>query len=336
LTILTKSYPRAGLIGNPSDGYNGKTIAFLFSNFSVDVELYESAELNIIPGSRDKLVYTSLGDLDIDIRNYGYYGGIRLLKAVIKKFLDYCKKTDTQVPKKNFTIRYQSDIPKRLGLAGSSAIITAALKAITLFYDVTIPKPEFANLVLEAEVEELSIGAGLQDRVAQAYESPVYMDFGKKHMLKNGYGNYIPFSKTLLPDFFIAFRRDLSEGSEVIHNNLREHYNAGNHEVHKAMDRFSELTTEAYEALINKDPGKLGTLMNENFDLRKSIIQIDKKNLEMIRLARSVGASAKFTGSGGAIIGTYEDEQMYKELASILKYSNIEIIKPKIVDNGQG
>ena len=45
----TYSYPRAALIGNPSDGYFGKTIAFVFSNFQAEILLYESPELIIEP-----------------------------------------------------------------------------------------------------------------------------------------------------------------------------------------------------------------------------------------------------------------------------------------------
>jgi glucuronokinase len=51
----------------------------------------------------------------------------------------------------------------------------------------------------------------------------------------------------------------------------------------------------------------------------------------MVELARSAGASAKFTGSGGAIIGTYQDNSMYDNLKNILSRKNITIIKPEIL-----
>jgi len=41
--IETYGYARAGLLGNPSDGYFGKTIAFVISNFRARVLLYPSA-----------------------------------------------------------------------------------------------------------------------------------------------------------------------------------------------------------------------------------------------------------------------------------------------------
>ena len=53
----------------------------------------------------------------------------------------------------------------------------------------------------------------------------------------------------------------------------------------------------------------------------------------MVELARSVGASAKFTGSGGAIIGTYKDDLMFSQLKDVLNNNEIEVIKPNIVNN---
>ena len=331
MILRTYSYPRAALIGNPSDGYFGQTIAFVFSNFRAEVLLYQSPELEIMPQERDRSVFKSVRGLYEDVHSYGYYGGIRLLKAAIKKFYEHCIAEGVQLPEKNFTIRYETDIPNRLGLAGSSAIITACMKALMLFYRVNIPKPLLANLVLSVETEELGIGAGLQDRVAQAYETPVYMDFNKILMEKQGYGSYQTLDATLFPSLYIAYRTDLSEGSEVLHNNLRERYNAGDKHVHEAMKRFSTLTASAKKLLEKGQKVKLGELLDENFDLRKSITQISENNLKMVELARSQGASAKFTGSGGAIIGTYEDEKMFKKLKKVLKDEQIELLKPQII-----
>ena len=39
MIIKKQAFPRAALIGNPSDGYYGKTIAFVFDNYSAQLEL---------------------------------------------------------------------------------------------------------------------------------------------------------------------------------------------------------------------------------------------------------------------------------------------------------
>jgi glucuronokinase len=329
--IRTKSYPRAALLGNPSDGYYGKTIAFLFKNFSASVVLYETPELEILPADYDSNVFDSIYELSEDVELYGYYGGIRLLKAAVKRFYDHCKAEKISLHDKNFTLRYSSDIPYRLGLAGSSAIITACFRALMEFYQVEIPLYLMANLVLSVETDELGIGAGLQDRVVQAYEVPVYMDFDEEIMKSRQYGIYEPIERKHLTNLYIAFQADLSEGSEVVHNDFRERYNFRVPEVVNAIDSWANITVQGRKALETSDREKLDQLINQNFDLRRSVMNISKRNIEMVELARSVGASAKFTGSGGAIIGTYRDDKMFESLKEILGKMNIAVLKPEIL-----
>ncbi len=333
MIIETFSYPRAAVIGNPSDGYFGKTIAFVFSNFIAKVQLYQTPELEIKPQRLDGTHFNSMKELVEDINFAGYYGGMRLLKGMIKVFYEYCLDNNIPLVDKNFTIRYHSNIPLRLGLAGSSAIITACLKALCRFYGVEIPKPVFANLVLSVETNELGISAGLQDRVAQAYESPVFMDFDRETMEKDGYGIYEKLDANTFPPFYIAFRKNLSEGTEIVHNNLKARFEIGDPRVLQAMLRWGQITVEFRDALNTGDYEKMHQLINENFDLRRKTVRISQGNIEMVELARSTGASAKFTGSGGAIIGTYRDEKMFDNLRETLSKKGIDVFKPNIVNH---
>ncbi len=333
MIIETYSYPRAAVIGNPSDGYFGKTMAFVFSNFRASVQLYQTPELEIKPQRVDITIYKNMEELVNDINYAGYYGGMRLIKGIIKVFFQHCQANDIKLSSKNFTITYSSNIPLRLGLAGSSAILTACLKAICLFYEVYIEPAIFANLVLSVETQELGISAGLQDRVAQAYEKPVYMNFDKKIMKKQGYGDYEVLENYHFPNFYIAYRKNLSEGTEVVHNNLKARFEIKEKKVLQAMVRWAQITEEFKLALEKGDKDTMHKLINENFDLRRSLIPISKGNIEMVELARSAGASAKFTGSGGAIIGTYTDEKMYNKLHDAMSNHEIEVIKPNIVNS---
>jgi len=70
--------------------------------------------------------------------------------------------------------------------------------------------------------------------------------------------------------------------------------------------------------------------MNENFDLRSRIMKISESNLELVRAARGCGASAKFGGSGGSVIGMYNGERMYARLRARLEKLGAEVVKPKI------
>jgi glucuronokinase len=334
--IRTRAYPRVGLIGNPSDGYFGKTISFAFSNFSAEVVLYETPELEILPSYKDHSRFAGITDLVKDVKLHGYYVGIRLLKATVKKFYDYCRENCIELHNKNFTIRYSSDIPHGLGLAGSSAIITACLRALMAFYGVSIAKYIQANLILSAEVDELRIAAGLQDRVVQVYEGLVYMDFDKDFMEKQGYGNYEALEPGLLTKLYVAYRADLSEPTEVFHNNIRERFECGDRSVVGAMRYWAGLASKVRRFLLEGQLDKIGDLLNANFDRRRKIYRLSDENIVMVETARRLGASAKFTGSGGAIVGTYENEQMFQKLRKKLRDLNIKVLKPKIAtDKGK-
>ena len=53
MIITSHAYARAGLVGNPSDGYFGKTIAFIVRNFKATVRLWESPHFEIVPSHGD-------------------------------------------------------------------------------------------------------------------------------------------------------------------------------------------------------------------------------------------------------------------------------------------
>ena len=82
------AYARAGLIGNPSDGYYGKTVSFIVRNFSAKVTFYDHHEVEIVPSVRDRSQYPTVRDLVKDVSDFGYYGAIRIVKATIKKFVE--------------------------------------------------------------------------------------------------------------------------------------------------------------------------------------------------------------------------------------------------------
>ena len=59
-------------------------------------------------------------------------------------------------------------------------------------------------------------------------------------------------------------------------------------------------------------------------------MQISDDNMEMVKIARSCGASAKFAGSGGSIIGIYRDDEMLNRLKNGLKEVIARVIRPFI------
>jgi glucuronokinase len=331
--IRKRAYARAGLLGNPSDGYHGKTISLIIHNFYAEVVLYEWDTVEIVLAEDDRARFNSVFDLARDVKLHGYYGGIRLIKATIKRFVEYCQAQRLTLHERSFSIRYQTDIPRQVGMAGSSAIIVSTLRALLEFYDVQMPMQVQPSFVLSIERDELGIAAGLQDRVIQIYEGLVYMDFDmQREQIINGFKCYAyeNLDPGLLPPVYLAYHDSLSEPTEVFHNDIRGRYERGEKIVVDAMRHFGWIAEQGRIALLSGDPLRLAALINENFDTRRIIYNLPPWQVEMVEVARRCGASAKFAGSGGAIIGTYQGEGMFEVLSVELAKVGARVIRPMV------
>uniref|UniRef100_A0A3Q3QZW6 GHMP kinase C-terminal domain-containing protein n=1 Tax=Monopterus albus TaxID=43700 RepID=A0A3Q3QZW6_MONAL len=301
--ITCRSYARVGLMGNPSDGFNGKTIAMTISNFWAEVTLVESQTLVLVPHPlNDPTEFGSLQDL--------YLGGLRLLQATCKKFYQFCSKEGIALTKQNFTLKYDTNIPRQV-VSTCSDTCFLRMKA-----QQDLPKPTRANFILNVETDELVITAGLQDRVVQVYEGLIYMDFSKNLMEEQGYGNYVSMDMSNLPLFWLAYLSDPSDSGRI-HSDVRQRWLSGEPLVVEAMKTFAELTDQARTAFQNRDWSCLAQLMDRNFELRRSVYTDDclgPGNLKMVQLARQFGSAVKLPGSGGAVVGLCLDQARLVEM----------------------
>ena len=334
-TVNTRSFPRAGFLGNPSDGYFGKTMSFAFSDYCVDLTLTESAKMRFVPGEVDDATFDSPEKLVRDIRLYGYYGGIRMLKAVAKLFFEYCFENGIRLENRNFTAEYRTNIPRLVGLSGSSAICSAMLKALMKFYSVEIPLEHTPTICLEAEKLELGINCGFQDRVIQMYNGLVFMDFEKSFVEANNRGIYERLDPALLPNIYIAFDPNRAEESGKVHKKVKKLFEEKKPDILSAMSEFADIAQKGRDALVAGRKDLIAGLVNANFDLRDKIFNVAELNRNMVMTARESGASAKFAGSGGAIVGTYEDEAQFAALKDKLAGIGCTTFKPSIAINDE-
>ena len=340
-TIRARSFARAGLLGNPSDGYFGKTVSFTFTQFGVELVMTESSRIRFQQGEVDDATFASMDEMSRNLRLYGYYGGIRLLKATAKRFFDWCQERGITLPKRNFTVEYKINIPRLVGLSGSSAICSAMLKALMRFYEVTIPLELQPTICLEAERDELGINCGFQDRVIQIYNGLVFMDFERAFVESRNYGKYEQLYPNLpnhpnLPNLYIAYDANRAEESGKAHKKVKRLFEQKNEDVIAAMSEFADIAQQGRDLLVTTDLKpearnlKLATLINANFDLRDRIFNVAEENRRMVMTARKCGASAKFAGSGGAIVGTWADEAQFAQLKAGLEAIGTVVLKPTI------
>jgi glucuronokinase len=337
-TIHTRAYARVGLLGNPSDGFCGKTMSVTISNFFAEAWLVPnhdaSTAVKLVPHELyDPLQFHSLEHLAITAAREGYSGGIRLMTAALHRFFKHLHSRNVSqdvLSKPGFSLRYHTSVPRQVGLAGSSAIVTALLRALMAYYgfgdeasaaSIGLSNDLLPNFVLAIESEELGITAGLQDRVVQAYEGLVHMDFSRELMQAKGHGNYTLLSARVLPPLFLAYAADPSDSGRI-HAPVKQRWLAGEQVV---IDAMNDIASNADEALrfaretpyCSAAPGPeaeavasaWAKLFTRNFEGRRGLFgdaALGKDNLRMISIAREVGAAGKFPGSGGAIVGVVD------------------------------
>jgi glucuronokinase len=292
-------------VGNPSDGYGGRTIAFTFRELYADVTVAQSSRL-MIDAER---------------------GEGALLRAAFARFASHC--FDTGANPRPCTLSVRSSIPGEVGLAGSSAIVIAALRALAQFNQVTIAEVELPTVALAVE-EDLEIPAGLQDRVTQVYEGLVYMDFEPQLLAANGHGVYERIDATLLKHAYVAWCPRMSVHSAGFHRELRRRFRAGDTQTVTALGEIAELAKQARAAFVSGDLRALQPLVNANFDLRRRLGPLEPHHVRMIEVARSTGASANYAGSGGAITGFAKGEHAFAELKCAMAAFGCTVIRPTL------
>jgi glucuronokinase len=281
---------RTGLVGHPSDGYGGATLAVALHNFAAHVDAEPAAALDIAPACEGQWPE----------------GGRPLIAAAIARFAREHPGFDPRV-----AIRYRSTIPRQLGLGGSSALVIATLRALAGLAGTPIPDARLPALALAVEADELGIAAGLQDRVVQTFGGLVFMDFARER--------YEPLAATLLPALFVAWRPDAGGASGSAHASVRARFEQGDRTVVAAMATLGRLAHDARAALEAADHDGFAAALDAGYDVRARIFDLDPRHTELIDAARALGLHATYTGSGGAVAGIAREADAITHLAERLR-----------------
>lgn len=138
----------------------------------------------------------------------------------------------------------------------------------------------------------------------QVFGGLVYMDFNTDYMREHGYGMYQPLDASLLPPLWLMYCDNPSDSGKM-HSDVKQRWLRGDAQIQQDMEAVAKCAELGREALQRHDYGALAVLMDQNFNLRRKMFgdaALGQLNLRMIKTARSVGAAAKFTGSGGAVV----------------------------------
>jgi glucuronokinase len=263
---------RAALAGNPSDGYGGAVLAVPVPDVAATVTATPAADRTIAA-------------TDPDLR--------ALLQATVDAFDDAV----AVAPPVELTA--STTIPRSVGLAGSSALVIAALRALAASSGHRWDPIELAELALSVEVDRLGITAGLQDRLVQAVGRPILMRFDPV--------SFHPVDGAAAIPLFVAWDAAAAEPSGAVHRPLRERFDAGDHTVHRAMRELAGCAERGARAITDGDRSELAVAIDRSFDLRTSIVDVGATQERLVDVGRHLGAAVNSAGSGGSVVGMAPD-----------------------------
>lgn len=321
--MITSAAPaRVGILGNPSDGYGGRTLSLAVTRFEAVVELEPADELKIVAGDEDEPRWSSVGDLVDRVDRHGYGTGPQLLAATIRTFADVAASLEHPgFNREGFALSYRTNIPRQVGLGGSSALVVATLKALCELTGIEVPAQVLPSIALRVETEQLGITAGLQDRVVQSYGGLVAMNFASMETDARfgvSHGDYRQYEPDKLPPLFLAYRERAAEPSDGYHRILRQRFDSGDGVIRETLRSLAALVVEGEAALRWGNTDRFAELVGENMRLRRLLGKIPDSQLELIDAADSCDAPATFAGSGGAIVGAYSDGDQLKRLGGLI------------------
>lgn len=98
----------------------------------------------------------------------------------------------------------------------------------------------------------------------------------------------------------------------MVHNTVKARWEQAEPELVQGMQELGSYADQAAQCIRERRHSDLAALMEKNFAMRLKLYGeavVGQKNIQMVRLASELGMSAKFTGSGGALVCLRKDGQ---------------------------
>lgn len=202
---------------------------------------------------------------------------------------------------KGIEIVYMADIPLGsvgVGLASSSSLAVGVLNALYAFTGRHVSAERLASEACKIEIDIMKNPIGKQDQYAVAYgglnryqfnrDSSVFVDplICKKETKKE------------LESHLLFYYTGVARQSSSVLKEQKERIP----ETCRVLDKLAELTDEAKEMLENNDISEIGQLLDQSWNLKRSLASnISNQGIDsMYQKAKKAGAAGgKILGAGG-------------------------------------
>ncbi|MEJ2559727.1 MAG: galactokinase family protein [Anaerolineae bacterium] len=298
--IICSAPGRAGIIGNPTDMYGGSVLSC-----SVTMR----ARVALTPA--DTLTLVTNGQ-ECNISSREDLRPRRDLFDLARAILDYMR-----LPRLACRVEYESEIPLRSGLAGSTALVVALLKGLLAWRGQFLNPYRLAEMARYIELNHLKVVCGYQDAYMCSFGGLNYMDFRGKQFYREAEAELLATIEPLAPyveqlPLVLGFT-GVRHSSGAVHKPIRERWLEGEPAVVAGYRRITEIARLGKKAILHEDWPLLGELMNENHTIQRDLGGSGESNERLIAAALEAGAlGAKLAGAGdgGTIIALWLDDDI--------------------------
>ena len=305
--IKASAPARAGVIGNPTDGYGGSLISSTLG-VRAEVRLSECERIELCFAGQESVI-----ERDEHLRLDG--GVFDIARSVIR----YLRIAD-----RKFRLEGSSDIPFRSGLAGSTAMLAAVFGAVCRYVGVEMTPYEMAETIRYIELNYMDIQCGYQDQYMTVFGGINYLDFRAKEVYRElseeVFATVEPLTAHVGELPFVLIHTGVQRVSGSVLRPVRERWLDGDRAVVEGYKEVGELARLGKRAILLEDWEELGRLMNRNHEIQQQLGASGKANDEFIELAMANGAlGAKLAGAGGGgtiIALHYEPEKLIEVFRS--------------------
>jgi galactokinase/mevalonate kinase-like predicted kinase len=286
---------RAGIIGNPTDMYGGAVLS---------CSVGKRARVTVKP-ALSLVLETNGQECHINSRDDLRPRGDRF--DVVRAILDYMR-----LPPLACHVSYDSEIPLRSGLAGSTALVVSLLQALLAWQGEFPNRYQLAERARYIELNYLKVVCGYQDAYMCAFGGLNYLDFRGKQFYRSAeaelFATVEPLADYVSELPFVLGFTGVQHASSAVHKPIRERWLEGEAAVVDSYRRMTEIGRMGKKAIITADWPLLGQLMNENHSITRALGGSGEANERLIAAALDAGAlGAKLAGAGdgGTIIALW-------------------------------
>lgn len=266
--------------------------------------------------------------MHIAIHPYFYENKI-VLKYSQTEIVDYIDEIEHRIFKQvlkdfNLTgieITSIADIPAGTGLGSSSAFTVGLLHAIYSYLGKYVSKDRLAEEACEVEINKLREPIGKQDQYASAYGGINFITFDRSGkvfvepiiMKTESY-------RKLEENLLLFYTGSIRSASKILQEQAE---NMKNNNKFKNTIKLTELTQELKNALQNNEISKMGEILHESWNIKKSLasgITNDYINQLYEKAINNGATGGKLLGAGGSgFLLFYCEKENHEKLRNSLR-----------------